>query len=504
MSYCKYHPLIPATWCCEKCHTSTCDKCIDEGQRGDGQNCIMCGAPLESLGSGHTVEPFWRRLQESFRYPLNRNSLTLIIAVSVITAILSAVPHFFIFTFIVYLALVGTMMKYCFSCLEHTAGGEMTAPDITVAYGGGLQVMLHLFGMTLMMSVVVGVTGSVAGPGVAGFIGVIILAGFPAILINYALTNSLLSALNLLSILQLILIIGLPYGLLIAFIMIMAGSVGVIHELIGDSFSLVSAVLQSIVSYYYMVVVFHLMGYMIFQYQGRLGFVARRSDLPEIATRSPQARALAMIDVFLKEGRPDKAVGLFDQGVKSYARDVTFSERYFEFIYRTRSAHLLKGFVEKYLVLLAQSGKQDKLDLVYKQIVRLQPNFRPADPALRLKLAVACKQKGDPASAIKLLKNLHKEFPDYPEMVAAYELMAEAFDDLPNMKTRAEKCRVLVEHFRENMPEQQPANQPPPVRKKASFTVSDFIRNSGTATEGEQIEDAEPADTNDLPPIEFK
>lgn len=503
MSYCKYHPLVPATWCCEKCHTDSCDTCIDEGQRGDSQNCIICGAPLESLGSGHTVEPFWRRLQESFRYPLNKNSLTLIVAVSVITAILSAVPLFFIFTFIVYLALVGTMMKYCFSCLEHTAGGEMTAPDISVAYGGGLRVMLHLFGMILVMSLVVGVIGSVAGPGLAGFVGVIILAGFPAILINYALTNSLLSALNLLTMLQLILTIGLPYGLLIAFIMIMAGSVGVIQGLIGDSFSLVSAILQSIVSYYYMVVVFHLMGYMIFQYQGRLGFVARRSDLPETVIRSPQARALAMIDVFLKEGRPDKAVDLFDEGVKSFAGDLAFYERYFEFIYRTRSAHLLKGFAEKYLALLAQSGKQDRLAPVYKQIVQLQPGFKPADPALRVKLAMACKQKGDPTSAIKLLKNLHKEFPDYSGMVAAYEVMADAFDDLPNMKTQAEKCRALVKHFRARMPEQQPESQQR-VRKKASFTVSDFIRNSGMAKESEQTGDVEPAESNDLPPIEFK
>lgn len=503
MSYCKYHPLISATWHCEKCHVGTCDTCIDEGQRGDGQNCIMCGAPLESLGSGHTVEPFWRRLQESFRYPLNRNSLTLIVAVSVITAILSAVPLFFIFTVIVYLALVGTMMKYCFSCLEHTAGGEMTAPDISVAYGGGLQVMLHLFGMILVMSVVVGAIGNVAGPGFAGFVGVVILAGFPAILINYALTNSLASALNLLTMLQLILTIGLPYGLLIAFIMIMAGSVGVIQELIGDSFSIVSAILQSIVSYYYMVVVFHLMGYMIFQYQGKLGFVARHSDLPETVIRTPQARTLAMIDVFLKEGRPDRAVDLFDDGVKSFARDVSFHERYFEFIYRTRSAHLLKGFAEKYLALLAQSGKQDKLDLVYKQIVQLQPKYKPADPALRVKLAATCRQKGDPASAIKLLKNLHKEFPDYPGMVAAYELMEEAFNDLPNMQTQAEKCRLLVEHFRARIPEPRLENQQQ-ARKKASFTVSDFIRNSGAVAASEQTGETEPAEPKDLPPIEFK
>ncbi len=498
MLYCHYHPLVPATWHCEHCHNHTCDTCIDEGVKGGDQNCIMCGRQLDSLGSSYTVEPFWRRLQESFRYPLNANTLSLIVGVSVITGVLSAVPLLFLFTFIIYLALVGMMMKYCFSCLERTAGGDMTAPDITVAYGGGLQVMLHLFLMTLAISVIVGAIGAVAGPGFASFIGMAVMTGFPAILINYALTNSLWSSLNLLSMLQLIITIGLPYGLLIAFIMIMAGSVGVIQELIGDRFSLVSAILQSIVSYYYMVVVFHLMGYMIFQYQGKLGFVARQSDHADVFNRTPQARTLAMINVFLKEGRPDKAVDLFDEGVKAYSRDTAFFERYFEFIYRTRSAHLLKGFADQYLMLLVKSNKKDKLDIVYKQIVQLSPSYRPNNPELRFHLASACMKKGDPTSVIKLLKNLHREHSDYAGMAQAYELMAEAFDDLPNMATHAQKCRGLAEHFKARMPA-EPAQ--PPVRKKASFTVSDFIRNSGTV---ENDVEEEPAEQKELPPIEFK
>lgn len=77
MDYCKYHPLDGATYACRACNSHQCDKCVDDEH--NAAHCFVCGAVLESLGSANTVEPFWRRLKEAFKYPVNTNSMSLIV-----------------------------------------------------------------------------------------------------------------------------------------------------------------------------------------------------------------------------------------------------------------------------------------------------------------------------------------------------------------------------------------------------------------------------------------
>ena len=514
MKYCKYHPLAPATYNCLQCHTPTCDDCIDDGVRGDKHKCIMCERDLDSLGASFTTEPFWRRLQESFRYPLNGNALTLIVGVSIISAILGAISFLFIVSIILYLLVMGAMMKYCFSCLEHTAMGSMVPPDITVAYSGGMRVLVHLVIMIVAVSAAVITVAHYLGPEIAGLLGFIILLGVPAILINYALSESLASALNLLSMLRLMLIIGLPYGLLIGFIMIMAGSVGVINELIGDRFAMLSSILQSVVGYYYMVVVFHIMGYMIFQYQGSLGFTARKDSGEEGNVRSQKDRLNALINVNLKEGNLKQANQYFADGLLKFGEDQAFLDRYFEFLSRTKNVDGMSRFAEQYMLSIVKAGRSDKLALTYKQILQLVESYRPESPELRYAVARDSRRVVDPATVIKLIKGLHKEHPEFPHLINAYELMAESFDDLPNMSEHARKCRALIAHLRDRLPKQDGSEK---IQvKKAVFGAVDLsetkkelelplenVKSESISTENEH--DAEESgEPKDLPPIEFK
>jgi hypothetical protein len=118
--------------------------------------------------------------------------------------------------------------------------------------------------------------------------------------------------------------IGLAYGLLLALIMIMMGSVGVINEFIGTDFSMATNILQSIVSNYYMIVVFHLMGYMIFQYQDKLGFSATESDGEAAELRPERDRLAALIDVNIKEGNYEEVLAQLITAIKDFPNDREF------------------------------------------------------------------------------------------------------------------------------------------------------------------------------------
>ncbi len=134
MNYCKYHPLDGATYYCRQCNVHLCDCCInDDINKRHSVHCFICESVLESLGSANTVVPFWRRLTEAFKYPLNSSSMSLIVITSVISVLALLMPFLFILSVVMYLFAAGAILKYSFTCLERTAIGEMKAPDVLEA-----------------------------------------------------------------------------------------------------------------------------------------------------------------------------------------------------------------------------------------------------------------------------------------------------------------------------------------------------------------------------------
>jgi hypothetical protein len=135
---------------------------------------------MDFLGSGHSAVPFWRRLEESFRYPLNVQTLILIVGVAILMPILGYLP----FTFVWYLMVFGAFLKYCFSCLQNTAHGLMVAPDITEAYGGGLDLVGKLLVILIATGAVIFAAFNYLGGAIAGIVATILIAGLPATMIN--------------------------------------------------------------------------------------------------------------------------------------------------------------------------------------------------------------------------------------------------------------------------------------------------------------------------------
>lgn len=446
MDFCKYHPLEGATHACHQCNIYQCDKCIDDGKEREAARCFICGMALESLGAANTVEPFWRRLPEAFRYPLNASAMSLIVITSIMSVVATLMPFLFVFSVLLYLFAAGTLLKYSFSCLERTAMGEMKAPDVIDAYQGGIKLLFQLVFMVVVLSIIVGVAGYYLGNGIGGFLFVIAVVSFPAMLIRFAQTESVFDAMNPVSALRLVVAIGLPYGLLIAFMLIMMSSVGVLHELIGNLIPGVSYLLQSIISSYYTVVIFHIMGYMLFQFQAQLGYTARAED--DQLVRSDIEHLNAKIDVFLKEGDYEQVVKLYYYGFKQYPNDAVLYEKYFDLLYACKKSALMLDYGTDYLAFLIRKKRFDKITIAYKQMLVVAPDFVPGTPEVRLQLARMLRQQGDVKLAIKILNGMHKLFPEFVQLVEAYELLAESLDDVRGMQAQAVKCREWIEQFK--------------------------------------------------------
>ena len=439
MDYCHFRPSEPATFFCHQCECYFCDHCVRDSAGIDNAECFLCAQSLESLGAGATLQPFWRRLPEAFRYPINQDALFLIIASVVIPLMVAALP---IWGLVISLFFTGAMLKYAFTCLMRTALGNFKPPHVREAYEGSFNL---LFKLILIAAVLAGlVIGGYfyVGAAVGSMLGAVVLVLLPAMLIRFAQSESVLDALNPLMAIRIVTTVGLPYGLLLAFMLIMASSVGVLHSVIEYFLPKVAGIGQSLVSNYYMVVTFHLIGNMLFQFQRELGYAARTQDSDK--QRSATEILLAETEVLLKAGEYERLIQVFNQAVKASPQNLRVWEEYMEFLYVCRKPELLMAVADQFVDLLIQLRKQDKLTVEFKRIKSIISDYKPSDPSARLKIAVLLKDQGDFKTPLHLLNGLHKTHPEFKQLVIAYELMASVLDEQPAYRAQAEKCRELI------------------------------------------------------------
>jgi hypothetical protein len=392
------------------------------------------------LSASNNIIPFWRRLQESFAYPVNFDTIFLIIGIAVLAALASYIP----FSFLIHLLLTSALLKYSFSCLETTSQGVMKAPDVTEAYGGGFGIALKVILMVTAIFIVIWMSSYFLGNMLASIIAIVLITGFPAMMINFAMTENVFQALNPMNMLNMMGAIGLPYGLLLGFLMIMSGSVGVISQLVSVEYSLISSILQSIVSNYYMIVIFHMMGYMIYQFQDELGIEGSHIIREEKPQKTVLQNNLCHIDILLKEGGLDEALAIYDEVISANPNNKELKLKFFELLVSTKSVDQLTEFAPQYFDYLLQSDRHEILPISYKRVLNVDPSFTPNTAEQRFKLAQICQQRGDSKSVIRLVNGLHTKHSDFNKLPEAYEIMANALDNLPNMEIQAQKCRKLI------------------------------------------------------------
>lgn len=482
MENCKYHPDKTAKHHCSNCQTDCCDLCVNEGQHGENAFCFTCDQATVKAEGPADVTPFWRRIDQGFRYPLEKTVLTFIVIVSFLSALASLLPG----PLMIGLSLLttGVMIKYCFNCLSETAAGQLTAPDISDAFEGGILLIFRLFLMMVISIAAVTFIYVKVSTVLGSLLGIFLLIASPAVIITYAMTEDILEALNPLKLASIIGTIGLPYGLILAILMIMIGSVDILTNLIGFEQSLWVLTLQALISNFYSIVMFHLMGYMIYQYQYELGVDASNS-YEFLEVRPEQERLLAKARVLLKEGYWGSAEKVLDEAMKRFQADEELNEMNFRFKLATYSlnqeayeknereqlkatekgrahkkplaakltpAQELSKMADQYLLHLMQNEKGHQLTTAYQLIAQQTPAYKPHQPKLRHQLAKGFYDAGNPRKAAQLINGLHKDNPKYSQLIPAYELLNRSLNDIPGMERQAQACHGLISKLKERHP----------------------------------------------------
>jgi Tfp pilus assembly protein PilF len=453
--FCHYHHENPATWRCEPCRRLFGDCCMPINLNDPKEpHCPLCRRKLAYLGAANTAQPFWERIPFFFRYALQKGPLLfyLVAAIAIVTLAAIIFTPFFPMKLPLVLLVVCAITKYLCTILIAVSEGEMDAPPVSQMFRGeGFWAYLKILALIIILFIVLWFSSRL-GPLVVFLVGLLLTLAFPAMVIVLTLEDSLVAALNPSKIATMIGAMGWHYLILWAFLFILMQSPGLLIYLLasasGSVYVLAAALF--IVPLYFYAVMFSMMGYAVYQYQGALDHVAgdwTDGGLEENEYFPNKARALS--EIYVREGRHDDALDALKEAIKAQPKNVVMHERYHRLLLahgtpEQNHAHLTRA----YLPLLLSKTPDRAVEVYLAAKKKLGDIPAPQHPMICETLAQELIQRGHTAEGMQLIQNFHQRFPDYPHTPRVCMMAAKTFARLLRDTNAAYQLIALIrEHY---------------------------------------------------------
>lgn len=400
------------------------------------------------------VVPFWHRLGEISKYPLQSGAITNVLLFTVLR-IADLLP-LGIAGLIVSAVLWAGILKYAAEVLVQTAHGRLDAPEYSMQVGESQawdQIKLQIL-LWLMMFVGMLAIGAVAGPGPAMLWLLFVAIAIPGATITLAMTNNLWAALNPAGWIELMSAFGWPYfvvAALCALYQVSGANAQAFAEAIPFVPHFVTHLFTWFITHYVLVATFHLMGYLVYQYADRIGHEVKRDEAPAKLRQRHQDPDQGLVDeaeALVQDGRADEAATRLAEHIATRGGTVLVHEHYRKLLKATQDqAGLLKHGLGYAQVLLAQDNLKRALELM-QECYALDPNFAPdiADDVHRL--AQRASQTGLHPLALKLVSGFHKRWPKHKDIARNYLFAAKVMTDKLNREEQALQLLTQLKAFR--------------------------------------------------------
>lgn len=457
---CKYHPQVAARWRCESCQINFCPSCI-KVVSNRLPDCPVCRRELISLGSANLIKPFWARLREFFLYPFHLAPLLVLISLTVLTILIMQVPgwnhrvDFLLWrlprNFLFLLPLMFVFLKYAQSVLEDTAHGylkpkPLSAEQLTENGFIVIKLLSLLMVFNLLEFSALDLFGR-AGQHVMVFI---LAFATPAAIMVLAMEDNLFSALNPALVGSVILRIGTPYIILfLLFYLLHIARDTMFGLLVGVVDRSLTAAVFVFVSMYFYLIMFNMMGYLLYQHHEELGFsievdVEEYTDTSKKDVESEVSPELRAVEILIHEGKTDEAIKQLHGVVRTSPTDLEARERLLKLLRLTGNNALHKEQGQAYISYLVSENKLTQAAKVYQACYEFDKSFKPGKANERVELGKFLRQNGQPKLAMAVLNNLHKDFPAYDNVPQAYLMVAQMLCEQFNEDARARQVLEFV------------------------------------------------------------
>ena len=278
-----------------------------------------------------------------------------------------------------------------------------------------------------------------------------------AVIMLLAVTKEIGEALSPGRILGLIANLGWPYALAVFLTNVISTGPYLVVGLFAESLfaSAVALPIMAALIGYFAVVNFAMLGYLLYEHQGSLGFTAGDPDEERLPATIDNLRRqlIGEVNVLAKEGRKDHALKRFEANHAEFAQDMVYHQRYFDFAKQCNDAQAIARVVDRYLELLMSKDAVDQALEVWRDASSVAVKYKPQNPATAHALAERAHSRNLQKEALALVVNLHKRAPRYPQLGAAYELAATVLRELGDA-AKAEQIKSFIKTFLEKRDQQ--------------------------------------------------
>jgi tetratricopeptide (TPR) repeat protein len=444
-TFCDYHPTKPAQWCCPECDAYYCPGCISKrvieqyGKKKTFYYCPKCNEFPKRLAIGNVIEPFWSRLPKFFTYPFHPRPLVFMAALSLAT-LLYGIPLLGLF---LRLATYVVLLKYSFAALLNTAQGKFFPPNVNLqTISADIGVVFKQIAIFIIIGILFVYMIRDAGIIVGLFFLCFAILSIPSMIIMLVTTNSLLHAINPLLFVKIAWRIGWGYLLMYFFLILLGGAPAVIGKYaIAYLPAPLYMMLMTLAESFYTIITYHLMGYVILQYNEEIGYEVELEDDPLVSEEGPSAHSESSeitnrVDILIKEGNMDEAISVIKKETEGDITDPELAERYFNLLKIKKQVQEMLEHGRVYLDMLAKANQKEKLCEVYLECASKNSEFTPGSSTI-MKIAGSLNESGKPKEAVQAYNNFIKANPKSPMVPKAYFLGSNIINEKLNNPQKA-------------------------------------------------------------------
>lgn len=472
---CSYHPVANAAHTCPKCHANFCAACIIRkkteyhGAMKDYFLCPKCRVYTQRIPFTNLIEPYWKRFPQIFQYPLHLQPLLLIFILSLIHTV--SAPYGIIGLIAVFVCF-GILLTYANLVLSESSHGSPEPPAIKAETISGnfsivfkqlaIYALIFFTAYKIFMTLISMAKPELAAIGTALFL-MVILFLMPAIFIMLAITKSLFAAILPTVFIRLAWRIGWAYLGLCFFLLLLVSAPTVILGFTWKALPpTVAAFLITLLSSYYMIVSYHLMGYVLFQYHEQVGYKVDYDEGRESAAipmgpnhkaaapeNSEKSQFLNRINILIKDGDHDAAIALIEQQANREELDLVIAERYFNLLKLNRKNDDLKVFGRYYMRILIKNGAKDNVADVFMTCRSVDEHFLSDDADALFVAARALNEGKHYQEAMSAFLTFIEKYPDHPMTPNAYFFVARL---LHEQWTASDRAMKIIEHLMKQYP----------------------------------------------------
>lgn len=426
--YCKYHQLDLAEWYCPSCQVECCASCSPElpGNEGAVHYCALCNGEMKRMGAALSAAPFWQRLTDFLQYPFSPIGAVLLVIAFIVPLFAGDGSAIAYGASAVVLAIV---VKYAWTALEKVSGGDVApaGPD-TLLKAQNNELAFGIAAIVIGLCALVGYV-YLKDRFYGTLLAAIGLGVMPAMLIAAGTNRSFNAALSGEGLKSALAGVGPVYAALVILSLILFAALQSVVSIFADILPLAWGRAMALSAYtYFIIVLFSLSGYVLFQFQEALGFTPSIGGKVRKSVKRGDPAILQM-EMFLKEGNYSRATTVLRNETQRKGATLTAHERYHKLIWAMSDEQALRNHASAYFRALLESGRESQLVSLMRAYNQRIPGYRPEDPDVCLDLAEAFERIGDYKLAVHVLNGLHKDAPHYARLPEAYLLAARVLAD---------------------------------------------------------------------------